>query len=77
VICREYRTTPGANRLYHPSLSGVRILWVKRNGIGLTKVPLLSTIGNREFSYGFASIYVDENNRFGAGEKIEILYEEN
>jgi len=75
IVSREYSTVVGTNRMFHPSIHGARILGVKREGIGLTSVAFVSSPVNREFSYGFSSIYVDASNPFGANEKVWVLYE--
>ena len=74
ITVREFNTVAGSNRVYHPSLGGARILGVKRDGVGLTAVSIGLQV-NREFSYGFSSIYVDPANTFVQGEKIWVLYE--
>lgn len=75
IISRTYHTTPGAYFIHHPTLSGVRILGVKREGTGLVRNYTPGGQGNREFGYFASRIYVDATNRFNDGETIWVLYE--
>lgn len=73
VRSRTYSVVAGADFLWHPSISGVRILGVKREGLGLAQTS--SAPGNRQFRYLAGRIYIDANNLFTAGEKMWVLYE--
>lgn len=75
IVSRTYTTTPGLHFMHHPSISGVRILGVKREGTGLVRNYVPFTIGNREFGYFAARIFVDITNPFFDGEKLWVLYE--
>lgn len=77
ITSRTFVTLPGASTVVSPSLSGVRILGVKRSGLGLTEVPVLTLPADNEFRYFVSQgrIQVPPSNPFNAGEKMWVLYE--
>lgn len=75
MVGRTYNTTAGGTSLYHPSLSGVRILGVWKEGTEYNRIaPPGSPVGI-EFVYIANRIVFDSNIPFINGEKIFILYE--
>lgn len=75
IVARTYYPTAGSRTFFTPELMYVRLLGMKREGVGQTEIPT-GFPGSREFHYTGLNILVSTSNRFNEGEKIWILYEE-
>jgi len=75
ITSRTFNTTPGATQLMHPSLYGVSLLCVKREGIEYDKISPLSTPSGLQYYNSAHRLVFDPLVPFNVGEKIFVLYE--
>lgn len=81
VVSRIFLGTPGATQIAHPSISGVRILGVCREGLGYKKG--IVTPGNREYVKVGPTIHFNipftgdasTSSTSDLREKVFVLYE--
>jgi hypothetical protein len=76
VRSRVFNATQGLTQIAHASLSGVRVLWVKRTGRGHFKVSSFTVPAGLQFRHIATSIRFSPDIPFEQNEWVWVLWYE-